>query len=152
MDQLMQYMKKLILNVSDLLNHETEGDDQCIDRLTGSLQKREGIKKIELNENKKSAPQLCIYFDEEHTSEDRIKQIARQTGKQLDDTFGHLWVKMKSGHDAKKLEAASTVLQNFRGVMNVLVVPTGWIFLEFNKYITQESILRELIKKMDLVI
>jgi copper chaperone CopZ len=145
-------MKKLILDVSDLLNHKAESGDQCIDRLTGSLKKREGIKKVELNENKKSAPQLCIYFDEEHTSEDRIKQIAQETGDKLDKTFGHLWVKMKSVNDTSHLEAASTVLLNIKGVMNVLVVPTGWIFLEFNKYITQESILRELIEKMDLVI
>jgi hypothetical protein len=36
--------------------------------------------------------------------------------------------------------------------MNVLVAPTGMMIVEFNKYITQESIIKELIEKMDLVV
>jgi hypothetical protein len=145
-------MKELILDLSDLLLDEPEAQDQCIDRLIGSLEKRNGIKKIEVKKNRQSTPQLHVHFDEEHISEDHIRHIAMQTGKKLDETFGHLWIKIQEVRDNHHTRAVTTLLKNFKGVMNVLIVPTGWIFLEFNTYITQESVLKELIQKMDLVI
>jgi hypothetical protein len=59
---------------------------------------------------------------------------------------------MREIQDTKRVEAATTLLENVKGVMNVLVIPTGMMIVEFNKYVTQESIIRELIEKMDLVV
>jgi hypothetical protein len=145
-------MKKMILDVRSVLHNEADAEDQCIDRLMGSLEKRTGVHDITLRQNKKSTLQLHIHFDAEHISAERITYIARQTGKKLDHTFGHLWIKIQEVHDNDHCLAVTALLKNFKGVINVLVVPTGWIFLEFNTYITQESILRNLIKKMSLIV
>lgn len=144
-------MNTLVLNISDLLHEVPNADDQCVDRLIGSLEKRNGIKQVRLDIEAPS-PQLCIYFDEAIISASQIKHIATQTAGKLDDTFGHLWIKMREVRNRNHRQAVTVLLKNFKGVMTVSVVSTGWIFLEFNRYITQEAVLLELIEKMDLVI
>lgn len=145
-------MSKLILDVRDVLDDVSGGDDQCIVRLIGSIEKRNGVNQITLKQNEKSILQLHIYFNEELISEDQIKHIAGQTGKKLEDTFGHLWIKIQEVSDHNHQQAVTALLKNFKGVMAVSVVSTGLILLEFNRYIIQESLLRELIGKIDLVV
>ncbi|MCW9706262.1 hypothetical protein [Fodinibius salsisoli] len=144
-------MNTLVLDISDVLHQVANAEDQCIDRLKGSLEKRNGIKQVRLD-TEEPGPELCIYFDEDIISASQIKHIATQTAGKLDDTFGHLWIKMRAVRDRNHRQAVTTLLNNFKGVMNVFVIPTGWIFLEFNKYITQEATLIELIDQMDFVI
>lgn len=144
-------MKKLVLNISDILHQVSSAEDQCIDRLTGSLKKRNGIKQVGLD-TEASSPQLCINYNEEIISANKIVHIATKTADKLNDTFGHLWIKMREVRDRNHRQAVTSLLKNFKGVMNVLVVPTGWILLEFNTYITQEVVLLELLEKMDVVI
>jgi hypothetical protein len=144
-------MNTLVLDISDVLHPVANAEDQCIDRLKGSLEKRNGIKQVRLD-TEEPGPELCIYFDEGTILASQIKHIATQTAGKLDDTFGHLWIRMRAVRDQNHRQAVTTILNNFKGVMNVLVIPTGWIFLEFNRYITQEAVLLELIEKMDLVV
>lgn len=145
-------MNTLVLNISDLLHEVPNADDQCVDRLIGSLEKRNGIKQVRLDTEEDSNPQLCVYFDKEIISASQIKHIATETADKLGDTFGHLWIKMREVRDRNHRQAVTSLLKNFKGVMTVSVVSTGWIFLEFNRYITQEAVLLELIEKMDLVV
>ena len=145
-------MSYLHISLHTLLQNVGEFEDKCIYRLVGSLKKRDGITTVEVTREDKSQPQLLIKFDSDVISKGQIQHIARETGKKLDKTFGHLWIKVQEIQDTKRVQAATTLLKNLKGVMNVLVVPTGWIILEFNQYITRESILRELIDKMGLVI
>lgn len=145
-------MKKIVLDISDVLHPVANAEDQCIDRLKGSLKKRNGIKRVRLDTEVGSSSQLCVYFDEDIISASKIKHITTQTADKLDETFGHLWIKIRAVQDRNHRQDVTTLLNNFKGVMNVLVIPTGWIFLEFNKYITQEATLIELIDQMDFVI
>ena len=145
-------MGELILKLSNLLHEVLNFEDQCIDRLTGSLEKRDGIKQVRFDAAEASDPQLCISFDEAIISASQIEHIAAETAGKLDDIFGHLWIKMREVRDRNHRQAVTSLLKNFKGVMMVSAVSTGWIFLEFNTYITQEATLIELIDKMDLVI
>lgn len=145
-------MKEIMFNVSDLLHEVPYADDQCVDRLIGSLKKRNGIKHVRFDTAEASDPQLCISFDEAIISASHIEHIATETAGKLDDTFGHLWIKMREVRDRNHRQAVTSLLKNFKGVKMVSIVSTGWIFLEFNRYITQEAVLLELIEKMDLVV
>ena len=145
-------MSKLIVYIRDVLDDVSGGEDQCIDRLIGSIEKRDGVNKITLKQNEESTLQLNINFNEKVISEDQIKHIAVETGKKLEDTFGHLWIKIQEVSENNHPRLVTALLKNFKGVMAVSVVSTGWILLEFNRYMTQESLLRELIGKLELVI
>lgn len=145
-------MDSLRISLQPILEDITDSKDECIDRLVGSLKKRKGITTVEATKEEASRPQLSITFKPNIISEGQIRKIVRGTGKKLDKTFGHLRVKIQEIQDIHRLEATVTLLKNVKGVMNVLVAPTGMMIVEFNKYITQESIIRELIEKMDLVV
>jgi Cd2+/Zn2+-exporting ATPase len=145
-------MDSLRISLQPILEDITDSKDECIDRLVGSLKKRKGITTVEVTKEEASPPQLSITFKPNIISESQIRKIVRETGKKLDKTFGHLRVKIHEIQDIHRLEATVTLLKNVKGVMNVLVAPTGMMIVEFNKYITQESIIRELIEKMDLVV
>ncbi|WP_441000454.1 hypothetical protein [Fodinibius sp. SL11] len=145
-------MDSLRISLQPILEDIADSKDVCIDRLVGSLKKRDGINTVKLIEAQTQEPRLLIKFKSDVISEDQIRKIVRETGKKLDKTFGHLRVKIQEIQDIHRLEATVTLLKNVKGVMNVLVAPTGMMIVEFNKYITQESIIRELIEKMDLVI
>ena len=145
-------MDSLRITLQSILEDITDSKDECIDRLIGSLKKRDGVKAVELIEAQTQEPRLSIKFNSDKILEDQIRKIVRDTGNKLDKTFGHLRIKMREIQDTKRVEAATTLLENVKGVMNVLVIPTGMMIVEFNKYVTQESIIRELIEKMDLVV
>jgi hypothetical protein len=149
-------MEIMKIELGKLLRSVSDSRDFCIDRLLGSLKKREGILDIKKLDIKKSEsvtdkPQLTISFDPEIISEHQVKRMAQETAKSLDQTFGHFQIRLKEFTDSEKLKAASSVLKNLKGVMNVLIVPTGSLIVEFNKYITQESILNEIIKNLNVL-
>lgn len=145
-------MNSLHISLYTVLQDISDEEDKCVDRMIGSLKKRNGITAVKVTEDQKSQPQLLIKFDVDIISENQIRQIVQKIGKKLDKTFGHLRIKVQEIQDTQRIQATTALLKNLKGVMNVLVVPTGWIMLEFNKYITEESLLLDCIEKIDLVV
>lgn len=145
-------MNSLRISLQPILHDIENSKDLCIDRLIGSVKKRDGIIAVELDNEKTSQPQLLISFDPDKISKEHIQEIVLKTGKTLDKTFGHLWIKAQDLPNEQRQNATTNLLKNVKGVMNVMVIPTGLIMIEFNKYITEESILTELIEQMGLVI
>jgi len=144
-------MEIIEIELGKLLKSVSDSRDFCINRLLGSLKKREGILDIKKSESGTDKPQLSISFDPEIISDHQVKKMIQETANSLDQTFGHFQISLKEFTDFEKLKAASSVLKNMKGVMNVLIIPTGSLIVEFNKYITQESILNEVIKKLNIL-
>ncbi|HBQ58757.1 MAG TPA: hypothetical protein DD671_03810 [Balneolaceae bacterium] len=144
-------MEIIKIELGKLLKSVSDSRDFCIDRLLGSLKKREGILNIKKSESVTDKPQLTISFDPEIISEHQVKRMVQETANSLDQTFGHFQIRSKEFTDSENLKATASVLKNMKGVMNVLIVPTGSLFIEFNKYITQESILNEVIKNLNVL-
>jgi len=145
-------MDSLRISLQSILSNIEDVEDKCVDRLVGSLKNRDGITAVEVTEDQNCRPQLLVKFDADIISNGQIQHITRETGKKLDKTIGHLRIKVQEVQDTQRIQATTTLLKKLKGVMNVLVVPAGWIILEFNQYIIGESILRELVDKMNLVV
>ena len=77
-------MEKLKLDLPVLLPEIPDLKDQCVSRLTGTLEGREGIFRVHVK-SEENPPQLCIHFDPDVITLHRIKSIAEQTGAQLHD-------------------------------------------------------------------
>lgn len=144
-------MEIIKIELQKLLKSVSDSRDFCIDRLTSSVKNRKGILDIKKSESTTGKPQLTLCFDPEIISEHQVKRMVQETANSLDQTFGHFQIRLKEFTDSEKLKAASSVLKNLKGVMNVLIVPTGSLIVEFNKYITQESILNEIIKNLNVL-
>jgi len=145
-------MDSLLICLQSILDDIEYLEDMCIDRLIGSIEKRKGIISVAINKKKMPGTELSIKFNPDTISGDQIRVIVVETGKMLNKTFGHLCIKVKEIKTNHHAEAISNILKNVKGVINVLAVPTGIIMVEFNKYITQESVLRDLIEQMGIVI
>ncbi|MEX2410181.1 MAG: hypothetical protein WD607_02215, partial [Candidatus Paceibacterota bacterium] len=118
-------METVKIELEKLLKTVSDSRDLCIERLSGSVKNRKGILTIKKDETITGKPLLSISFDSEIISEFQVKKIVQETANALNQTFGHFHIKIKELKDSRRLEAASDVLKNMKGVMNVLIVPTG---------------------------
>lgn len=85
-------MEKVKIDLPILLPDVPDSDDPCISRLVGALENREGITYAHVKPGGKNESVLCIHFNPDVITLQRIKNIARVTGAQLNDQFGHLMV------------------------------------------------------------
>ncbi len=142
-------MEKLKLDLPVLLPEIPDLKDQCVTRLTGTLEGREGIFRVHIK-SEKSPAQLCIHFDPDVITLHRIKSIAKQTGAQLHDTFGHLLVEVDGNRHARHARSITRALNEIEGVVDAFAGSTGWIRIEFDKSKTTRKDLMIALKEMGL--
>lgn len=140
-------MNNIILNIHDYLKQISSVKDQSITRLISSLEKRKGFGGIQLLNDPTKPICLSIQHDPDVITSQKIIRITQTIANTLNEVFGNLLLKADDWvgqHDPKK------VLQLFKkcsGVIHVHAEPNGWINLEFNRYITQETRLVECINQ-----
>ncbi|MBD3617682.1 MAG: heavy metal translocating P-type ATPase [Gracilimonas sp.] len=125
-------MEKLKLDLPVLLPEIPDLKDQCVSRLTGTLEGREGIFRVHVK-SEENPPQLCIHFDPDVITLHRIKSIAEQTGAQLHDKFGHLLVEVVGNRHARHARSITRMLNELEGVVDAFAGSSGWIRMEFDK-------------------
>lgn len=143
-------MEKLTINLPVLLPDIPDVQDKCVARLITTLEGREGIDRVHIKTNGEPASQLCIHFDPEVVSLRHIKNLARQTGAKLQDTFGHLLVEVSGIRHPRHARSVTRRLQKLKGVVDAYAGATGWIRLEFNRSMVSEYNLLEAIEAMGL--
>lgn len=125
-------MEKLKFDLPVLLPEIPDLKDQCVSRLTGTLEGREGIFRVHVK-SEENPPQLCIHFDPDVITLHRIKSIAEQTGAQLHDKFGHLLVEVVGNRHARHARSITRMLNELEGVVDAFAGSSGWIRMEFDK-------------------
>lgn len=143
-------MEKLTINLLVLLPDIPDVQDKCVARLITTLEGREGIDRVHIKTNGEPSSQLCIHFNPEVVSLQHIKNLARQTGAKLQDTFGHLLVEVSGIRHPRHARSVTRRLQKLKGVVDAYAGATGWIRLEFNRTMTNEDVLLKTIEEMGL--
>src|SRR5699024_12579199 len=95
-------MEKLTINLPVLLPDVPDVQDKCVARLITTLEGREGIDCVHIKNDGEPVSQLCIHVDPEVVSLQRIKNLARQPGAQLQDTYGHLPLEVGGLHHPRQ--------------------------------------------------
>ena len=146
-------MEKLTINLPLLLPDIPDTEDQCVTRLIDTLEGREGVYRAHVKKNgNESASELCIHFDPGVISLHNIKNIARQTGAQLHDTYGHLLVEVSGIRHPRHARSITNRLKKAEGVVDAYAGASGWIRLEFNRKATDKHTLLETIESMGLAV
>lgn len=140
-------MNNIILNIQDYLPQLSSVEDQSITRLISSLEKRKGIYGIELLNHPSRPISLSIKHDISIITASQIKQITHTIANNLNRIFGHLLVKASDLYENYNPQLITVFLKNCAGVTYIFTEPSGWINLEFNRYITEETRLIECINK-----
>ncbi|SMO82625.1 Cd2+/Zn2+-exporting ATPase [Fodinibius sediminis] len=144
-------MNKLTINLPILLPDIPDVEDKCVYRLITTLEGREGIHRVHIKREEEDSL-VCIHFNPEIISLRHIKNMARQAGAQLQDTFGHLLLEVRGIRHPRHARTITRRLQKLRGVVSAYAGATGWIQLEYNRSMVNDHSLLESIEEMGLTI
>lgn len=104
-------IQKLRLDIPLLLPDVTaDADaDACVTRLVGSLESRPGIEQAHVVAAEVGAPAtLCVHFDPQVVTLSRIRELARASGAEIADRFGHaIWQVDGSPINAERARSAT---------------------------------------------
>ena len=83
-------------------------DDSCVQRLVAGLQDLEGVSRVHIREGSDEAlGTLCIHYDPEIVSLQRVREVAASVGIELGDRYGHLFLELGSAVHARKARTGS---------------------------------------------
>ena len=116
--------EQLVLDLPVLLPDALDGRDQCVQRLTETLDGAPGLDQVHVVDAVDGAPaRLCLHYDPATVSVTRIRNLAEAAGATLTEQFGHvLWTVTGINHIRKARTVAET-LRRLDGVMEAEVAP-----------------------------
>ena len=144
-------MSRTRIELPILLPQVPDEKDSCVKRLIEQLETREGIQKVHLAENKNNdRPVLCLHYDPRVISLDRIRSIAKSTGAQITDTYGHLLFDVLGVRHIRHARIIERALKEEKGILEASVSGGGLIELEFKKGLTSFANIDGVLKKEEL--
>nr|WKN38654.1 heavy metal translocating P-type ATPase [Tunicatimonas sp. TK19036] len=144
-------MKKTKIDIPVLLPKVPDEKDQCVQKLIQWLQDREGLEKVHVSDELGNGiPQLCFHYDPEVISIDRIQKLARQTGAEITEKFGHKLIKVEGIRHTRHARSIEYDLQRIEGVLEASVSASGMVRLEFDTTQTDEAEILKALRKEGL--
>lgn len=120
-----------------------------MERLTDSLQGRDGIEEAHVAPAEKEHPdRLCIHYDPEAMSLPRIRQMAASLGSKITDRYGHLVWDVAAVSRPRRARTIARRLCQREGVVEAEASGTGRVRIEFDRSVTNEEALREALRSM----
>ncbi|EMI29052.1 heavy metal translocating P-type ATPase [Rhodopirellula europaea] len=132
-------MNKQKIEMSVLLPSVTDANDRCFERLTNLLVSRAGIDEAHVTQATGDNPQsICIHYDSDVVSTGDVRALAKRTGAQLDQRYGH-WLGKSDAMHARRASAIESRLSGIDGVLEAVVAPDGAVRVEYDRQQTSEE-------------
>lgn len=148
-------MKKLQIKIPLILPEVPDEKDQCVEKLITRLQDIEGLEKVHVKEQTdKGVPQLCFHYNPELISINRIQQIAKRTGAEIGEKYGHKLIEVEGVRHIRHARTIEASLNRLEGILQAAVSASGMIGLELEtSKINEEKILTALRKEgLDILV
>ncbi len=146
-------MEKLKIKIPVILPQVPNEKDTCVERLISKLEEKDGIEKVHIADEKADAtPQLCFHYDPDVISIDRIQSLAKGTGAEITEKYGHLLIEVKGIRHTRQARSIEKNLLGIDGVLEASVNAGGMIRLEYDKKQTNFDDISERLKKENLKI
>ena len=128
-------MKDLVrLNIPLLLPEVKDAADRCIGRLTNELRGRAGVRDAHVVASHDDTPaQLCIHYDPDFLSLERVREIAKGAGTALTEKYQHIHWTVDGLTHARKARTVADRLRNLPGIIEVEASAAGTISVEFSR-------------------
>ena len=146
-------MEKVQINLNLLLPEIPDERDACVQRLISLMEKHKGVEKVHLipgSEDNKA--QLCFHYDPDIISLERIQHLARETGAQVTEQYGHLLLEVEGIREMMEAGVRENQLKKIPGVADVSVSATGNLRIEFEQEKTNVGQIQHAIEKEGLKI
>lgn len=135
-------MDKTQIELSLLLPSVPDAHDECVQRITEQLKAKVGIGGAHVAElDVSQSDRLCIHYDPAAISLADVRELAKRTGAQLDERYGHIVQRIESMH-ARRASAIESRLSRVEGVLEAAVAPDGTLRVEFDRQATSDTKIR----------
>lgn len=130
-------MEKLQLDIPMLLPDLPDQKDQCVQRLMALLEDRPGLDKVHIRPATNEHPaQLCIHYNPQTITLNRVLQLAKQAGATLSNQYGHFVGMLTGIRHARHARTISSQIGQWPGVLEAAVSASGAVHLEFDRQFT----------------
>lgn len=146
-------MKKLQIKIPLILPNVPDEKDKCVHKLIERLQNKPGIDKVHISSEKENGiPQLCFHYNQDEISIEQIKSIAKQTGAQFTDKYGHMLIEVEGIRHTRHARLIEESLSDNHALIEVSVSGTGMIRIEFDREKINDEVIFNLLEKENLTI
>ena len=115
-------------------------DDGCIARLETRLREQTGISSVHFDKNARGQSVLCLHYNPNLVSLEKLDRMARDTGTAITDRFRHETLGVKGMDCASCAASIEHVVAKLDGVMNVTVnYPTEKLKVEYDSTLTSRD-------------
>ncbi|GAB3943822.1 heavy metal translocating P-type ATPase [Spirosoma harenae] len=148
-------MEKLQIDLPVLLPDLPDEKDQCVRRLIDLLAERTGIDKVHIRSDSSDGStadhtaQLCIHYDPQLISLNRVQTLAQQAGAEITHRYGHFVGYLSGIRHARHARIVAEKIRHWQGVLEASVSASGAVHLEFDQQKTSLSTLLQHLKQND---
>lgn len=127
-------IEKVRLDIPLLLPEVEDAADACVSRLVGTLRDRPGVTEAHVVPGEAGKPpELCIHFDRETVSLQRIRELAHAAGGELADRFGHVTGEIAGAVHQRRARTIAEQLRSVPGVIEADVNLSGHVRAEYDR-------------------
>lgn len=124
----------LKLDLPLLLPEMPDARDRCVRTLLDLLRVREGLTHVHIVGAEGPIPaQLCVHYDRNRMSLERVRELALSVGARITDRFGHYSARLPQSVTARSARTLATRLTRLPGVLEADVSAAGALRLEFDR-------------------
>jgi Cd2+/Zn2+-exporting ATPase len=137
------------LDLPILLPDVPDAKDACVQRLTRSLQGRDGVDRVHIASAENGRPdRLCIHYDAEVLALSRIRQMARSLGTELTDQYGHRSWAVRGISHPRRARTIAKRLRRIEGVVEAEASAAEQIRVEYDRAGTSADEIRAVLRDM----
>lgn len=120
------------LDLKTVLPEALDEQDTCVQRLTDGLQARDGVMSAHVKRPAGTeAAQLCVHFEPDIISLQRIRGLALSLGARVDSAFGHLSINVDGISRPARAQLLEQRLRSMDGIVEAHVSATGSVAVEY---------------------
>ncbi|MGB3546240.1 MAG: heavy metal translocating P-type ATPase [Saprospiraceae bacterium] len=141
-------MSKLQLDLPVLLPEIPDERDLCVTRLLSALNAEAGIEKAHIKEG--APAEVCIHYDPDQLSLEKVKAIARRAGAEITDRYRHLLLDVTGIRHQRHARQLGEQIRKTPGILEAVVSGAGVARIEYDSTLTDENTVRAAIADTDL--
>ena len=135
------------LDLNTVLPEALDEQDICVQQLTAGLQSREGVMNAHVKRaDGTGAAQLCVHFEPDVISLQRIRELTVSLGARVDSDFGHLSVGVDGISRPARARLLEQRLRSLDGVVEAHASATGSVSVEYLTDRTSDQAILELLE------
>lgn len=124
-------------------------DDGCIGRLETRLREQTGIRSVHFDKNDLGQSVLCLHYDPNLVTLEKLERMARDTGTAITDRFRHETLSVKGMDCASCAASIEHVVAKVEGVTHVRVnYPTEKLKVEYDSESTNRAAIVRAVSKL----